>query len=66
MNPEAAEYRCCILAFAQHTEERRFQTKKEIFPALLKKEYDTRIVSLGEIPEANESMTNGEITAVHI
>ena len=40
-----------------------FQTKEEIFLALLKREYDNWISSLREITEANESMTNEEIAA---
>ena len=38
-----------------------FQTKEEIFLALLKREYDTWIAALKEIMDANNSMTNEEI-----
>lgn len=40
-----------------------FQTKEEIFLALLKREYDTWIAALREVIEANDSMTNEEIAA---
>ena len=40
-----------------------FQTKEEIFLALLKREYDTWIAALREVMEANDSMTNEEIAA---
>ena len=40
-----------------------FQTKEEIFLALLTREYDTWIAALREVIEANVSMTNEEIAA---
>ena len=41
-----------------------FQTKEEIFLALLKREYDEWVKALREITEANDVMTNDEIAAV--
>ena len=41
-----------------------FQTKEEIFLALLTREYDLWIAALKEVIEANEVMTNDEIAAV--
>lgn len=38
-----------------------FQTKEEIFLALLKREYDTWIKRLNEISEAHDNMSNDEI-----
>ena len=40
-----------------------FQTKEEIFLALLTREYDLWIAALKEVIEANEVMTNDEIAA---